>query len=345
MKIYPNCVLLCFLICVLALPRASSFGVELKPAIRAPVLCDDAPSCGSAISLSEAEASFIRGEKLLPQKNREPLPPGLLGPVRPKVKPMIDGHICDSADVLGLYYFWAPMERLPGGRQAFDDMIERLQSGHPFESKVYVEASHSRPHERHIALCPVRTIHGRTGPPTNCTTVAIITPSDVWLRAGVERSSCYLAGSIRRSGGILIEFEVETARVPVELAHSIQDVLVDELLLEVTGRSTRSPDGLITHIELLSDSGMRDSIVLPRGWRESIEFDVSIAMIDFGVRVYGDGKASVCRQAVDSLTEYVGLNDAQRSAYVEKFNSSLEDGIRRSCSTFRKLDAKRIVCD
>ena len=120
---------------------------------------------------------------------------------------------------------------------------------------------------------------------------------------------------------------------------------MDELLLEVTGRSTRSPDGLITHIELLSDSGMRDSIVLSRGWRESIEFDVSIAMIDFGVRVYGDGKASVCRQAVDSLTEYVGLNDSQRSAYVEKFNSSLEDGIRRSCTTFRKLDAKRIVCD
>ena len=164
MKIFPNSVLLCFLICVLALPTASSFGVELKPAIRAPVLCDNAPSCGSAISLSEARASLKKGEKLLPQKNREPLPPGLLGPVRPKVKPMIDGHICDSADVLGLYYFWAPMERLPGGRQAFDDMIERLQSGHPFESKVYVEASHSRPHEHHIALCPVRTIHGRTGP-------------------------------------------------------------------------------------------------------------------------------------------------------------------------------------
>lgn len=325
-------------------------------ALRVPVQCEFLPSCGSTITLAQAQSTFTKmheaalqmpiAKATLPAKdelNIKRITESLREPV---YGPLVSEHVCDAKDVIGHYYFWAPAIKVRGGAAALKQLNHDVASGRTKGSFIHVEASHSTPAERHLALCHVVHINGRTGTPRHCTTVAIVTDNDAWLRMGnTGQSWCLMSGSFRSSGAMSIKFNVKTTGGPQSLSDSIQKLLQEELILAVERSVQQSINGTIESITLRSTSGLRDSKLLPAGWRETLDFDVSISRASGHLEVHGTAHTMVSRQAVGNFTDLVGLDDAQRTLFVNGLDARIERAIKRTCNTFAKLDSTNVVCN
>jgi hypothetical protein len=333
-------------------------------AIRAPVNCSDrnsesvAPSCGEDISLDAAKLSFKT------VTNHE------------KLFTVTEDNVCDSASTIGLYYYWAPVERYEDGSQALELLRKRASTGIPFTrdalnlsdlfmrerlknldpnllqalkeklpKHVIVESSRSTNEEQHLALCGVSVVGDAVGPPTNCVTVAIITSTETWLRGGnANQSSCYMMASYRNSGAIDITFEVNTRSDPLNFSNAMTQTLKNDLELSVDQEISKDQSGHVDSVLLKSASSLRNSKILPRGWREWLDFDLFLTTSDGKISIRGIAHVLVCRQNLFNVSDFNGPDDAQRSLYGSKLDTTVNNAIKSVCEGYRPQDTKTIFC-
>src|SRR5712664_4236825 len=123
---------------------------------------------------------------------------------------------------------WASVEIIKNGIAEVQDLRARAASGELANGRIVVETLESKPDEQHLALCSVRAIKGAQGPPDNCTTVAIVTPTLTLLRAELIESwnfGCLTSATFRLSGAIDVTFEVQTQLDPTKFSDSIYRTL------------------------------------------------------------------------------------------------------------------------
>jgi hypothetical protein len=241
-------------------------------------------------------------------------------------------------------YIWVPVETLSDGKSNIALLTERLQSGAPIDQEVTVEATESTSDEKHIARCSVRSVKGLSGPPRECATVAIATPSRTWFRAADPKQSCVRGAEFRLSGAIRINFEVNTTLKPPDFSSGILRALEHGFSLSATKEDEKDPDGTIAAVSLESVSPLRTSQILTGGWREALDFDVNVSQEAQIVEVRGTAHVMVSRQAVSQLTEYSGLSDAQRSIYATALNDGIERAILDADKSCHTVDSTHIAC-
>jgi hypothetical protein len=276
---------------------------------------------------------------------------------RGALESMLEGHACE-AEALGLHR-WAPKERVKDGTIAFARFVEHVRDGRLFEQPlphgvrstgslghVAVDSELSTATEQHLALCEVLRVGRAVGPPLNCVTVAIVTPAETWLRTVDPRwdGICPTSASFRSDGAIDIQFDVLTKSSPAPLSTSLVHVLQSELKLTAE-QEVSMRNGVANYIEIRSAAPLRNSQILPGGWREAIDFTISLFSVDAGVRISGTAHALVSRQAVGSLTQYQGMDDAQRTVYAQALDLKVNSAIRAACKNYRQRDARTILCD
>jgi hypothetical protein len=323
-----NC-LLVLLICLTCCTANSQATQSFRPAaIKAPVGCKDAgpiaASCGEDISLSDAQISRRA--------------------TSPRAKSMVLTDQCGESSVIGFYYFWAPENELPDGEDNFRQLTKRLREGVIRNRIAIVQAAKSPAGEQHIARCDVVTVGAVSGPPRNCTTVAIVTRDKTWLRAAVPRDICLAAGEFRPSGAIDITFEIKTTIRAPEIASSIVRALENQFGLSASQQSNKTRDGSIAQAYIQSASALRDSKILTGGWREALDFDLGVEQHEQRVGVHGTAHVMVSRQAVSQLTEYTGLSDSQRGIYLNALNDGIEQALLQVNTSCRRIDARNITC-
>lgn len=315
-----------------------------KVAIRAPVECseDRASSCGADISLDEAKDSYHK-----------------LGSDVSNLKTVTDRHLCDAFETRD--YYWAPLKQFSDGEAAFAVLRSHAQDGKPFNGDLFVE-SVSRPAfngyvivesdrstdaEQHLALCSVSQVSHAVGPPQLCGTVAIVTPSETWLRGyhKVPEPICATMATFRNAAGIDFTFDVKTRTDPLEILAALLSVLKTRFELSTEQKVSRGEDGKLNFITIKSGTSLRNSKILQAGWRESMVFDLQIEPTGYGVSITGSAFALVCRQALGNAADYHGLDDAQRATYAAALDSGIDSAIRSSCKKYQKQDDKTIICD
>lgn len=298
-------------------------------AIKVPVACTGpgptAASCGEDISLSDARKSHRAAS--------------------PSARSMVLMDQCSEARVIGFYYYWAPKDELSDGERSFHQLTERLRQGLIRDRLAIVQAVKSPAGEEHIARCEVVTVDKVSGPPRNCTTVAIVTSDETWLRAAVPSNICLTAGEFRLSGAIDITFEVKTTLKASQIAGSIMRTLQDQFGLTASQHINKAQDGSVTDAFIQSASALRDSKILAGGWREALDFDLGVEQQPRNIEVRGTAHVMVSRQAVSQLTEYNGLSDAQRSVYLNALNNGIEHALLQVNTSCRRIDASNITCN
>jgi hypothetical protein len=258
---------------------------------------------------------------------------------------MVTNSVCGDDHVLGYYYFWMDVDQLKNGPQLLRNIKERLGSGKPMNGTALVLATESKPGEQHIAKCHVSTVKGMSGPPSDCTTVAIATESHTWVRTAYPSSGCLLAATYRLSGAIDIRFNVRTPHGAATFAKPILKTLETTFgLSAVTDASTAQSKGF-DGLMIRSAAPIRDSRILSGGWREALDLDVEVIAEAEEIKVSATAHILVSRQAVGQLTDYSGLTDAQRSTYATVFDDALRSAIISACKSPQKLDSENIVCD
>ena len=264
---------------------------------------------------------------------------------------------------------WAEVENISDGRQALADLLERAKTGITFGDggnewgpsipgfhsplvgerrfKI-VEVISSLSNEQHLALCIVRRVGDVFGPPSYCTTVAILTPTKTLLRVELDSLSnrqCLAGASSRLGGTIDIDFEIDTSLAIDKFSSSFSRLLKEELGFYIDQKVFKSETGTIASIEFRSTSGLRESPILQGGWREALDLDLSIRIVDAGrISVWAAVNPKVVRTAAGALTEYHGPDDAQKTAYAAFLNGHVNTAITRVCQTFTQTDDKNIVC-
>ena len=317
-------------------------------AVTAPVRCKtpSSPSCGADLTLNDAKESFAR--VLEKHGSCKVLGPGAdahetTGQCAP-LESVTDFNICGEIATVG-EYFWAPSDKMQDGGSVLRTMLSRAKEGTVFGNEyMIVETSESTPAERHFALCGVRSIRGVQGPPTDCTTIAILTPDQTWLRGGNRNQMfCNAMATFRPSGAIDIDFDLLAHSSLQKVSASLLSLLQTNMGLQAVEQA-HGQNG--DYISIESTSGLRESKILGGGWRESVNLDVAVDRVNEGkIRVHATANVGVCRQNVGSVTAYHGLNDAQRSAYSSELDSLLGEALRDSCVNGHPQDSKTIVCD
>jgi hypothetical protein len=298
-------------------------------ATRAPVACVGGASCGDDLTLAEAQQTYAEaGPRFVPRS-------------------MTDGNTCNAAETRGDYYGWAPSDKVVDGAAALTRLTEHARSGQPFNRRyVIIEADRSASDEQHLALCLVTQVGDVVGPPRQCATVAILTRGGAWLRTGdSDLTSCYAGTSFRPSGAIDIRFDVLTRAGLAPLSASLLKMLQSELKLSSEENRSVSSSGSIQSIEIRSATGPRTSEVLPGGWREAVDFDVTMRVEEGKVRIEGAAHALVCRQALGSFRQYQGMDDAQRATYAAFLDARVDAAIKAACPGYVRRDARTVQCD
>jgi hypothetical protein len=323
---------------VLLCPLAQS-GHAADVAIRAPVRCSNGPSCGQDITLDEAKTSAAgaSAQKIECLKTKRDGECDLVS--------RTEDHICNRVQADGGNYYWGRVEDFKDGDAALGNLLSRAKDGAPFEGSQIVEAETSLPDEQHLALCGVKTISGVFGPPSACVTVAIISSQERWLRGGQFPGRCHHSASFRPSGAINILFDITTSKTPDLFSNSLKNMLESDLGLTTEFEIGKDAAGRIEWISFESAAGLRDSKILPNGWRESLTFDLHLTTSNALVQIRATANAMVSRQAVGSLTGYQGLDDVQRNAYADALNDRVKGAIKAACDKFESIDARKISCN
>jgi hypothetical protein len=214
------------------------------------------------------------------------------------------------------------------------------------QSYVVVEAARKSSKERHLALCQVSQVLSVTGPPRNCATVAILTPTRVWLRGRLrDQNWCNVSAVYRTSGAIEIAFDLVTHIELLRFVEALRAAMVSDLGLTVEVRFESVENGPVAAGHLSSTAGLRNSTILPKGWRESLDFDIDLAANQGHMRINGVAHINVCRQALGTLVDYHGLNDGQRDMYAGVLNAAIGKALKSACKHAAQRDAKTIVCE
>lgn len=329
-------------------------------AIRAPVVCLGARSCGDDISLKHAKASYAKeGRGIMLDARHIPVDQGewrpksdkykyldLVGPLKPV--PMTDRHICYDSTALGDYYFWAPVDEFVDGKTALDKLLYMARTGETSNGYVVVESDGSTLDEQHLALCTVSSVAGVSGPPQDCVTVAILIPQQTWVRGGADNvGSCEVAADFRPSGGIDITYNVrigvDLRKIGASLLNTIQKTFGLSAEQETFSFSEGTPPYAIS---IKATGALRDSNILGGGWREAVDFDVFIRSTgEKQLYVRGTVHALVCRQALGNIINYSGLSSAQQGVYADAFDLGVGEAIKASGTRCKKEDARTIICE
>ena len=263
-------------------------------------------------------------------------------------------------------YMWARVGDYKDGQSGLAQLLKYARSGEIFtDGRVHrqvVEAAPEIPGERHLALCYVS---GHSGPPRNCRTVSIFSHNDIFLRGEyvfedglynergegefgeTDDKGCKYAGDVTPSGSIRVRYDVWTTGQPSEFASSLIKLLISRQKLAPELTTYKDNRGQIASILLESSAALRDLTILPSGWREAYDFNVSFGrkhddMDDLSIEARLDPLVS--RLALGSLTEYHGLDDSQRSIYSQYFDTIIADAIKAACPRWKQLDNEKIDC-
>jgi hypothetical protein len=302
------------------------------PAVRVPIKCAGrtiSASCGDDLTLADAQKAYSA------------VAPGDV------LESRVDRHVCNEAETVGWFYQWAPSERIVDGTAALARLIAHTRDGRSFnDAYVAVDSDLSTADEQHLGLCVVTRVGNVAGPPRNCVTVAILTRTGTWLRTGNPRHGvwCPAAESFRASGAIDIEFDVFTKLGPSPFSTSVLNVLQSDLKLSAE-QEVSMKDGVAHSIYIRSAAPLRNSEILVGGWREALDFTLSLRAEDGKVRIDGAAHTLVSRQALGSLTHYQGMDDAQKTLYARFLDSKVNSAIQAACRNYVQRDAKTISCD
>jgi hypothetical protein len=241
--------------------------------------------------------------------------------------------------------FWTSIDAMHA-QSEFDMMLKRAKSGELLDSRLkIVELIESRKDERHFALCTVRLIRGHEGLPTNCETMAIVTPGKTLIRGAFQQWMCPLSAFVGLDGASIdIKFKVITDFDGTRLASSLSKMLTDDLDMQFEQNVNRDGDGKLSSSSFSAIAPIRDSKFLSGGLRESFDLSISLYRDDKGYSVYGHTKPMICRTASGNVTEYHGLTDAQKSTYATALNSDISAAIARACPNFSEIDGGTLSC-
>ncbi|MER8650962.1 hypothetical protein [Mesorhizobium sp. M0586] len=309
---------------------------------KAPIRCEGdhpAASCGTPVLLSEVESSAANLSRDIATCGKNPEQCSTLRISQRLADPSFscDGDYLDDDE-------W-----LPSSMDEIKAKYGEALNGVPVEGRILVEASDSPPNETHFASCSVSTVDGRSGPPHECVTVAVVTANRVYRRtSGRDGKSsnnyinlCNVSASFSPSGRIDIEYNIVTQKSIVGFADAVQTLLVDDFALAV---SRREVSNNIPYIDIRSTSGLRDSTILPT-WREALDLDVNIAQTeDNSIQLRASTNPLICKTASSKIFEYRGLDDGQRDAYATVFNSRIKRAIVAACGQVTSADDHTIVC-
>jgi hypothetical protein len=294
-----------------------------------------APSCGVDSTIKAAAEDYERVGDKLPSDSLRMFTGGA-------------HDICDATWQGAL--IWVPSERIKNGSEAAATLVKLAQTGKVLgDNQVIVTASGSKSEEQHLALCSVHRISNVSGPPEDCVTVAIITPSRNWLLAVYPgHNECTKGISVRLTGAIQIDFEVRTAIRAGAFADSLTKRLQSEsdygLGLTVKEDSNgRNSD----HAYIDSVAGMRHSRVFQGRWWDILEFNLHLKSDDTGKKVFISGTANVIVSEVNApnLVAFHGLDDRQRQEYAKRLSDEVTKAIQMTCKHFNQLDATTIECN
>jgi hypothetical protein len=359
------------LLASLLLVASAALGQGAQVLIRAPIGClAEQETCSNDVTLAAAMksnenmifgfAKCLADEKKskdeIEQKRKQAEGQGI--PNFPPALTLDSPYICKIVTVLqpecsdelssAKTSGWAAVETITDGRAVIQDLQARASSGISVDGKIVVEALESKPGEQHLAFCNARTIKGAQGPPQHCQTVAIVTPSLTLVRARlldiIKPLVCRTSATVRLSGAIDIAFEVQTKLDPTEFSNSIYRTLTEQLAFQSETDVFKDDRGKITNISIRSTAPYRESPILKNGWRESIDFDVDIAVNDKGIEVRAYSKPMVCRQAAGQSIEYHGPDDAQKATYASVLNGYVGQAITKACIRYTQIDSRRIEC-
>lgn len=240
--------------------------------------------------------------------------------------------------------FWTSIEAMHAQTE-FDIMMKRAKSGEVFSQKKIVELIEARKDEQHFALCTVRSIKGHEGLPTDCETMAIVTPGKTLIRSAFERTMCLASASIGIDGASIdIKFKVITDFDGSRLASALGKMLTDDLDMQFEQNIDHDGDGKVSSIFFSAIAPIRDLKLLAGGLRESFDLSISLYRDDKGYSIYGHTKPMICRTASGNVTEYHGLTDAQKSTYATALNSDISGAIARACPNFSEIDNRTLSC-
>jgi hypothetical protein len=264
---------------------------------------------------------------------------------------VIDHNVCDSYETTGFYYYWAPAPTFKDGTEALEELQEHARTGKEFGGHVIAHIDSALGEER-FALCDVTSVAGKEGPPRACVTVGIIIGDKAWLRGGnPDQTVCYASYSESLTGAININFEIHTDINVGVLAQAIEKMLTNDLVMTFD-TDTRDFEGKLESVDITAVAPIRDSRILARGWRESLDYHVTLAQIDpppgsnakAYVRLDAVAHAMVSRLALGNLVDYHGLDDAQRGIYADTLDHATATAIASICRQYAQTDARNIEC-
>ena len=345
--------------------------------IRAPIGCDAAQAdCRDDITLADALKSSEQTTReytqcLSDQKERDQefaiqqeednkaTKPGELPKFRFHNRIHCNVHLdmsrnCDDEFPGAKGVHWAPVEIIKDGQLQLEKFLARAASTNAVDNQIVVEATESKLDEQHLALCDVRTINGKYGPPRNCKTIAIVTPTSKLLRSEFSRSEdlaaaqsrmCLSSATVRLSTGIDIEFEVHTKLDPKRFSDALYRGLTEQLLFQSAVAINTDDWGKITSIDIRSTAPLRDSLILGAGWREAIDFDVHLRVQPDTIQVWSYTRPMVCRQAAGQTVEYHGPDNAQTATYARVLDNFVGKALALACTKAKQIDSKQIECE
>lgn len=347
-----------------ALFSSLSIALPYRAAIRADTGCFDGSPCAGDISSQKVQKkadAFAEASKICLQKAREeeqrrssirPPPGGLpIEGIFRKAGCQPNAELMPPRCATGVDEgIWASIDDVSDGQTALDAFRVHLETGKVFNKNlIAVEIIQSKGDEQHIAVCHVRTIHGASGPPQDCTAVAVITPTHTFLRASELPGSqiilgCPVFSTVQLGGTAVVIFEIKTDMDPLKLADSLGGMLENDLKFQIDRNAYYDSVGKISSITFRATAPDRESVILGGGQREAVDLDLQLYVEPHKISLNATAKPTICRQASVNTVEYHQADPQQIGKYAAVLNKKINDAIIRVCSAPHQDDDKHITC-
>jgi hypothetical protein len=254
-------------------------------------------------------------------------------------------------------YYWSLVDDLEDGRSALQSLQHKLESGEIFGVetdwrhrivgfRLLKINKNDGADEDHTVLCEVEVIKGIGGPPEDCGTVAIITPNATLLRSKIWDGSYHAIGFRVDLITIDIDFTIKTVREVSSFSDTFGKLIGEDLQLRNAETEFWEHNNQVVSIDFKCASPLRDSLILPSGWRESLNFDLNVRRKDANtISIHASTRPLVNYTAAPNLASYTPPNEAQRGQYATSLDTYVKNAILRACPNGKALDNKTINCD